>query len=75
VSSDAAAKVRNTSTGIERSVLTNSSGYFLLANLPVGSYEVSVEKTGFQKAVSTVTLDAAEKGGRTSHWRWEVSRQ
>jgi hypothetical protein len=62
VISDAAVKARNTSTGIERSVLTNSSGYFFLANLPVGSYEVSVEKTGFQKAMSTVTLDAAEKG-------------
>ena len=28
----------------------------------MGSYEISVEKPGFQKAVATVILDAAEKG-------------
>jgi hypothetical protein len=59
---DAAVKAKSLTTGVERSVLTNSSGYFFLANLPVGAYEVSVEKPGFQKAQSTVTLGAAEKG-------------
>lgn len=53
---------RNTGTNVERAVETNSTGYYFLANLPVGTYEISVEKPGFQKAVSTVTLDAAEKG-------------
>jgi hypothetical protein len=62
VIADASVKARSTATGIERAVLSNSSGYFFLANLPVGSYEISVEKPGFQKAVATVTLDAAEKG-------------
>ena len=62
VIADAAVMARSTSTGIERAVTTNSSGYFFLANLPVGSYEISVEKQGFQKAVATVALDAAEKG-------------
>lgn len=53
---------RNTATGIERTVETNSTGYYVFANLPVGDYEVSIEKTGFQKAVSKITLDAAQKG-------------
>jgi len=66
-SSDAAvgeAKVTalNTSNGAERTVDTNGEGYYFLADLPVGVWEVTVEKTGFQKAVSHVTLDATEKG-------------
>jgi hypothetical protein len=59
---DAAVTARSTTTGIERTTETNSSGYYFLANLPIGSYEISVAKTGFQKAVSTLTLDATEKG-------------
>jgi hypothetical protein len=59
---DATITARSTTTGIERTTETNSSGYYFLANLPIGSYEISVAKTGFQKAVSTLTLDATEKG-------------
>src|SRR5258708_10631299 len=59
---DAKITARNTATNIERVVQSNSSGYYFLANLPVGAYEISVEKTGFQKSVANVTLDAAEKG-------------
>jgi hypothetical protein len=59
---DAKVTARNTATGLERTSLANSTGYYFLADLPIGSYEISVEKTGFQKAVSTVSLDAAEKG-------------
>src|SRR3984885_1129646 len=59
---DAKVTARNTATGLERTSLANSSGYYVLADLPIGTYEISVEKTGFQKAVSTVSLDATEKG-------------
>ncbi len=59
---DATVTARSTTTGIERTTETNSTGYYFLANLPIGSYEISVAKTGFQKAVSTLTLDATEKG-------------
>src|SRR5579862_3012790 len=62
VIAEAKLTARNVGTNVDRVVETNSAGYFFLANLPVGTYEVSVEKTGFQKAVSNVTLDAAEKG-------------
>jgi hypothetical protein len=50
------------STGAERSTETNSEGYYFLADLPVGWWEVSVDKTGFQKAVSRLTLNATERG-------------
>jgi len=53
---------RSTATGIERTVLTDAAGDYFLANLPIGAYSISAEKPGFQKAVATVNLDAAEKG-------------
>ena len=53
---------QNVSTGAERSTETNGQGYYFLADLPVGEWEISIEKTGFQKAVSRITLDATEKG-------------
>ena len=59
---DAKVVALNTATGVERTVQTNTTGYYFLANLSVGQYDISVEKAGFQKAVSRVTLDAAEKG-------------
>src|SRR5580698_4376389 len=59
----AGAKVaaRNTANGFERTAETNADGYYFLPDLQIGSWEVSVEKTGFQKPVLTIALDAAEK--------------
>src|ERR1044072_1963572 len=51
-----------TATGVERSTLTDATGYYFLANLPIGAYTIAMEKAGFQKAVASVNLDAAEKG-------------
>src|SRR5438477_6791023 len=62
VITDAKVMARNTATGLDRTVQTDATGYYFLANLPVGVYSVSIEKPGFQKAVATVSLDAAEKG-------------
>jgi len=58
---DAKVTARNTATGIEHSSETNSRGYYFFANLPIGSYELTVEKQGFQRSVSTLSVDAAEK--------------
>ncbi len=49
-------------TGAVRAAETNSTGYFFLANLSVGDYSITVEKAGFEKVVSNITLDAGEKG-------------
>ena len=59
---DAKVTAKNADTGAQRSSQTNSDGYYFLANLPVGHYEVSIEKAGFQTAASSIGLDAAEKG-------------
>jgi hypothetical protein len=43
--------VKDTDTGLTRSVMSNESGNYLILPLPVGSYEVSAEKSGFKKSL------------------------
>jgi hypothetical protein len=43
--------LRNTNTGVERSVETDSSGFYLFDFVIPGTYSVIVEATGFQKFV------------------------
>jgi len=57
---DAHVTVVNLATGVETSA-TTVAGYYVLPALPVGTYEVRVEKDGFRKAVAKVTLETAEK--------------
>src|SRR5882672_2498037 len=45
--------VRNVDTGFVQSATTDSSGAFLFPRLPVGSYELRVERTGFSTYVQT----------------------
>src|SRR6185437_385712 len=54
----AGAKVaaKNVATGVETDTTTNSSGAYSIVNLNPGSYEVSISSTGFNTAVSKVTL-------------------
>src|SRR5450432_3954832 len=44
----AAVKLDNPATGFSRSALTNSTGAFVLAELPVGLYEMTVTSPGFE---------------------------
>jgi hypothetical protein len=53
---------RNTGTGLSRSVLSGPDGAFLVPSLPVGTYNVTVEKQGFNTQVRegiTLTVDQA----------------
>jgi hypothetical protein len=43
----ASVTIRNEGTGVERSVLTTSSGVYVIPNLDLGTYSVRVEKQGF----------------------------
>ncbi len=55
----ASVTIKNEATGLERKTTTNESGYYVVANLPPGFYTVTVEATGFKKAVKTQNkLDA-----------------
>jgi outer membrane receptor protein involved in Fe transport len=59
---DATVNVVSQATNSARVVKSNSSGVFVVTQLPPGKYDITVEKTGFKKYVKTdVTLSAIEQ--------------
>jgi hypothetical protein len=57
---DAGVTARNTDTGFTQCTVTNGAGAFFFPRLPVGPYEVKVEKPGFATYIHagiTVTVD------------------
>ena len=50
---NAAVTVTNNATNLVRTAVTDESGYYTVTNLPVGTYTVTVERTGFKKANQT----------------------
>ncbi|HMF76167.1 MAG TPA: carboxypeptidase regulatory-like domain-containing protein [Bryobacteraceae bacterium] len=44
---------RNVETGFQRVVVTNESANYTLPILPIGSYEITSEKQGFEKLIKT----------------------
>ena len=53
--------VTNTATGFTRTATTNTSGLYVVSDLPVGPYKVEVEFTAFKTAVVTdVGLNVAD---------------
>jgi hypothetical protein len=72
---DAKVTITETNTNVTRTLTTNESGNFLAANVPQGTYSVTVEQTGFRKATranvdvtinSTVRVDLALQPGQVS---------
>src|SRR5437764_12549951 len=55
--------VRNVNTGLERTTQTSADGSYSVPELPVGTYNVSVNQSGFQtSSITAVALEvAAEK--------------
>ncbi len=52
--------VRNTAGSVERRVLSNETGYYIITSIPAGLYTVSIEAAGFKKFESSNNkLDAA----------------
>jgi len=64
--------VHNVDTGVDRTTETTTDGGYLVPELPIGTYDVTIEKSGFQKSVTTGVkvdvsverrVDAALKAG------------
>src|SRR5258708_2419370 len=52
--------VRNVDTGLLRSTETQADGSYRVPELPIGTYDVTVEKSGFQTSItSSVRVDVA----------------
>ena len=59
---EAGLTARNTETGLTRTAVSAGDGSYRFSALPVGSYEVRVEQSGFQTAVrSGLTLTVAQE--------------
>ncbi len=69
--------IRNTDTGFERTVTTNSSGVFTAPLLPLGNYKVTTNASGFSESVvenlkvtigalQSVRVDLKAAGGTTT---------
>ena len=57
-----AVTISNQGNGETRTANSNTSGYYVIANLPVGTYSVTSEKGGFKKTVqSGIVLDSAAR--------------
>src|SRR5436309_1995895 len=54
--------LRDAQSGSQRETVSNSDGYFTFASVPVGTYELTVEATGFNLYKgSGITLSGGEK--------------
>src|SRR5215472_15094565 len=53
VVANAPVEAKNNSTGVVYPVATSGTGNYTVAELPVGTYEISVTAPGFKKAVRT----------------------
>ena len=52
--------VRNTATGVERTLVTDATGSFVAASLPPGPYQVEISLQGFQTQTRDITLQVSQ---------------
>src|SRR5262252_985627 len=60
---DATVRAKNVATGLERITSTDAEGNYTIAELPIGTYDVRIEKRGFSKTftVSGVVVTIASE--------------
>jgi len=54
-------RIKNSETGLLRALTTDEAGRYEAPALPVGAYEVSAEKSGFQTAQAKLTVVVGER--------------
>ncbi len=50
---DARVEIRNVATNLEITARTQGNGFYSVTNIPIGTYELTFTKAGFQKEVNT----------------------
>ena len=72
---NAAVNATNVETGVQHQAATNGQGFYSFANLPIGRYNIAIQKTGFKpyqrtgvtiNANSALTVDAVLAVGERS---------
>ena len=53
--------IRNTATGVTKTVVTDQNGEFAALQLDLGDYEVQIEKAGLKTVKETAVIRSAEK--------------
>lgn len=53
--------VKSDATGVTRTTEADASGYYSFPSLPIGVYEVRIERNGFAPFVRSITLESAQK--------------
>ena len=67
--------VKNAETGFVRTSEANEGGFYVVSDLPIGTYEVSTEVKGFKKFITTgIVLNVNSKLSATSGWKSATSR-
>src|SRR3954470_768092 len=67
VVSNAAVTAKNTATNTSRSAASNREGYYAIAGLPPGEYELSVQAPGFSQRTNKLTLAVGQRAA------WDVA--
>jgi hypothetical protein len=63
--------ITNTSTELKWKAITDKSGYYMVTSLPVGTYNVEVEASGFRKSEQT-GYDLPDVGRVTADFKLQV---
>lgn len=56
----ATVKATNKATNFSRTVVTNDEGVYIIANLPVGEYEIKTSFSNFQDLVNSISLNVGQ---------------
>jgi outer membrane receptor protein involved in Fe transport len=54
-------KIRHLSTNVTSQTVTDSAGYYRFPSLPIGEYEVTIDRAGFAQAVQRVMIETARE--------------
>jgi outer membrane receptor protein involved in Fe transport len=72
---NATVTVRNKSTNLTQTATTDTSGNYSFLTLPIGTYAVTVEQTGFDTASLDLVLETAQKARQDFELRVGQSQQ